>query len=109
MLTKGIVQYHLSATHSAYLRHAPSKLMLVTCRNYFQEIGAERLHLGGGLGGAEDSLYRFKAGFATDTHVFCVAQIVHDQRTYEELVRTKKERQLEKSNSEDFFPAYRAG
>ena len=53
-----------------FQRERPTKLMLHFVRTWAKDRGLRRLRLGGGVGGKEDSLYRFKAGFSTDRHAF---------------------------------------
>ncbi|MES1023214.1 GNAT family N-acetyltransferase [Gloeocapsa sp. BRSZ] len=107
----GIVQYHLGGTKSAFLKQAPSKLMFDYVRTWAKERGNEFLHLGGGVGGAKDSLYHFKAGFSKQRHPFSTIRLVVDQKNYDNLVQVRAialgTSVTELLNS-DFFPAYRA-
>ncbi|PPS39867.1 FemAB family protein [Chroococcidiopsis sp. TS-821] len=107
----GIVQYHLGGTKSAFLKQAPSKLMFDYVRTWARERGNEFLHLGGGVGGAKDSLYHFKAGFSKQRHIFSTVRLVVNRKDYDNLVQVRAKElgtsvaELLKSN---FFPAYRA-
>jgi hypothetical protein len=107
----GIVQYHLGGTKSAFLKQAPSKLMFDYVRIWAKERGNEFLHLGGGVGGAKDSLYHFKAGFSKQRHSFSTIRLVVNQKNYDDLVKVRA-KELGISVAEllnsDFFPAYRA-
>lgn len=105
--TGNLVQYHLGGTNQQYARLAPSKLMFHVCRNRFQEEGASRLHLGGGLGGAADSLFNFKLGFGTDTHDFRTARVIHDSEVYAGLSTRQRKRASIVNDNGTFFPAYR--
>jgi len=49
--TDGLVQYHLSGTDYASLRHSPMKLLLHHVRQVMRGRGNRRMHLGGGVGG----------------------------------------------------------
>ena len=80
--------------------------MNTTLRYFLKDIGAKILHLGGGLGGADDSLYRFKLGFGTDVHPFYTLRVVHDRATYDELNRSVVSGEHEESD-DAFFPPYR--
>jgi hypothetical protein len=103
MVEGGIVQYHLGAVASDFLRLAPLKLLLDEGRAIFAERGCGVLHLGGGRGGAEDSLFQFKTGFSNRRHPFTTWRWVVDHRRYADLAAA---RGIEPTSS--FFPAYRA-
>jgi Acetyltransferase (GNAT) domain len=66
----GIVQYHLGGTRGDWSQYAPLKLVFDTAQAYYHQRAAEVLHLGGGRGATEDSLFRFKAGFSERRHAF---------------------------------------
>ena len=59
----GTVQYHLSGTRSAFVRSHAGTLMIHHVRHWAKERGNTEMHLGGGLGGASNSLLFFKRGF----------------------------------------------
>src|SRR5690349_20019997 len=59
----GIVEYYLSGTAAEFVAGHPLKTMLNFVRDWPQERGNQVLHLGGGLGAQQDSLYHFKSGF----------------------------------------------
>lgn len=100
----GIQQYHLGGTDAAYLQKAPMKLLLDEARLLAVRMGLEHFHLGGGRGGAEDSLYQFKAGFTKISHRFRVWRFIADQRAYESICR---DRNIDHKYA-DYFPAYRS-
>src|SRR5205807_6811097 len=66
----GIVQDHLGGTRDAFLKPSPDRLVVDTIRTWAMERGARTYHLGGGVGAAEDSLFKYKAGFSDRTHTF---------------------------------------
>jgi hypothetical protein len=104
--TGGLLQYHLSGSDARFQRERPTKLMLNFVRTWAKDRGLRRLHLGGGIGGREDSLYWFKAGFSTDRHAFRTLRVVCDETAYAELVRLTDPH----ANPRDcagFFPLYR--
>jgi hypothetical protein len=68
--SNGIVQYHLSDTEELALKLSPLKILINHARQWATQRGANVLHLGGGLGGAQDSLMHFKAGFSDQRHLF---------------------------------------
>jgi hypothetical protein len=69
-LCDGIVQYHLGGTRNAALKLSPAALMFDQVRLWGNEQGARFLHLGGGVGASEDSLFQYKAGFSHRRHTF---------------------------------------
>lgn len=95
-------QYHLSGTNEAYLKAAPSKLAVLGMVELCRDLGVHALNLGGGLGGRDDSLFEFKAGFSKCRKPTATGRFVLDQPAYERL--------SENSSAPDgFFPAYRHG
>jgi lipid II:glycine glycyltransferase (peptidoglycan interpeptide bridge formation enzyme) len=104
--TGPLLQYHLSATDGRFRREAPTKLMLHYVRGWAQERGVRCLHLGGGVGGAEDSLFAFKAGFATDRHRYRTLRVVTDRDAYAALVAAH-DPSADPADCGGFFPLYR--
>ncbi len=81
----GIVQYHLGGTAGDFLRLSPIKGIFSVTASWARARGDRIMHLGGGLGGSEDALFSFKAGFSPDRHLFQTARIVIDQAAYDDL------------------------
>lgn len=104
----GIVQYHLSGTAVEHLHRAPGKLLIADMLDWAKQRGAHFLHLGGGLGGREDSLYQFKRGFSSLTYAFNTAAVIHDMDRYQDLVRTADASAGSELGDVTFFPRYRA-
>jgi Acetyltransferase (GNAT) domain len=104
--TGKIVQYHLSGTDEAFLRERPTKLMLHFVRGWAKERGATWLHLGGGVGGGEDSLFKFKAGFSKARSPFFTLRLVIDPATYRALSRARHP-EADDADVSGFFPLYR--
>lgn len=105
---QGIVQYHLGATFSAFLGQAPSKLLFWEASEFAAAHGDNVLHLGGGYGGGDDSLLRFKMGFATDRHRFQTLRFVTNDRAYRDLCRAAGHPDTGgEAGSAGFFPRYR--
>jgi hypothetical protein len=102
----GVVQYHLSGAHENYRKQAPTTMMLDHVRRSAIDRGCDRFHLGGGLGGSEDSLFAFKSGFGTGRHAFRVWSWVLDASVYRDLEARRAKHQPPAPAS--FFPAYRA-
>jgi len=94
----GLMQFHLAGTAPAFRRAGPAKLMLLHMRDQARDWGAGRLHLGGGVGCAEDSLAFFKQGFSRLRARFSTYRMVLLPRVYRELAGDLEG---------DFFPAYR--
>ncbi|MBV1858273.1 MAG: GNAT family N-acetyltransferase [Nannocystaceae bacterium] len=94
--------YFLSGTHPAHRKLAPSKLLVHAGCGWARERGAGWMHLGGGVGGSQDSLYRFKSGFGSRKYVFHTWRWVVDTDRY----RWHCER-VGAQDSGSFFPAYR--
>jgi len=92
------MQFHLAGTAPAFRRAGPAKLMLLHMRDQARDWGAGRLHLGGGVGCAEDSLAFFKQGFSRLRSRFSTYRMVLLPRVYRELAGDLEG---------DFFPAYR--
>jgi hypothetical protein len=97
------LQYHLSASDPSHKAASPAKLVIDARRRDGQQQGYRWLHLGGGRGGADDSLFRFKAGFSSLRLTFRTAGFVLRSRDYADLIT---ERNLSES-SQSYFPAYR--
>ncbi|MGH9720956.1 MAG: lipid II:glycine glycyltransferase FemX [Bryobacteraceae bacterium] len=106
----GIAQYHLGGTRDAFLSLSPTGLIFDTVRQWAAEHGARVLHLGGGVGSKDDSLFHFKAGFSDCRHAFHTWRWVIDPGAYRELcderLHFNRLYGLE-PESADFFPAYR--
>ena len=77
--SNGIVQYHLSGTKEQALKLSPLKILINHARQWATPRGANVLHLGGGLGGAHDSLMHFKAGSSDRRHLFKTWRVVLDE------------------------------
>lgn len=106
--TGKIVQYHLSGSAPDSGRLAPSKLVLDEARQWANSANAQLLHLGGGVGSQEDSLFRFKAGFSPTRHRFFVWKWIVLPEVCGELVRVTRDRSADCTDTTvDFFPAYR--
>ncbi len=94
--------YFLSGTDPSHRKRAPTKLMIERACAWARCEGAAWLHLGGGVGGAEDSLFRFKAGFGPRRHRFLTWRWVVRPTAY----RHHCDR-VGGAIEGDFFPAYR--
>jgi hypothetical protein len=104
----GIGQYHLSGTAEPFVSQAPTKLMLWEMTGWAHQRGLRALHLGGGVGGREDSLFNFKAGFSGLRATFRSWRLVCDSAHYEALVARRRAAARDAAAPAGFFPAYRA-
>lgn len=96
-----IVQYHLSATDDAHLRLSPIKLVLDEARSRYASAGCRWLHVGGGVGGKDDALLKFKRSFSAQMRDFRVWKRVVDAERYRALVKASG------LGENPRFPAYR--
>ena len=107
----GFIHAHLEGNHPDYLKLAPFKLMIEDIRVWGRSRACHTLHLGGGRGAKEDSLFYFKAGMSKRRHAFCVSKWIVDPSRYEELVSERHEyARVNHLRFEpgEYFPAYRA-
>lgn len=107
----GIVQYHLGGTRNEFLKNSPTILMFDYVRYWAKQRGNEIFHLGGGVGGAKDSLYHFKAGFSRQRYNFPVVRLITDEEKYIYLVEMRAKllnTQVDQLLETEFFPVYRS-
>jgi lipopolysaccharide/colanic/teichoic acid biosynthesis glycosyltransferase len=96
------LHYHLGGASDEGRRAGASHLALLTAASWGQERGYEALHLGGGVGGREDSLFDYKRRFAPDDLVTAsVGKVVHDEEAYRRLAGVAE------IAFDGYFPAYR--
>jgi hypothetical protein len=81
----GIVQAHLGGTRDDYRSESPFSLLLHFARLWAKSRGNQVLHLGGGVGGAEDAVFRYKSGFTRDRFQYVTVRVVIDRVRYGEL------------------------
>ncbi len=106
----GIVQYHLGGTSDDFVKIAPTPLLIDSARLWANERGARTMHLGGGVGSKEDSLFFFKSGFSQRRHTFPTWRWVIEPEAYRKLCDEKTGRNVADGvqwTSTDFFPQYR--
>ncbi len=96
------LHYHLSATSELGRRVGAANLVLLGAARWGLKRGLEKFHLGGGMGGQEDSLLAFKEHFAPGNRLdMYVGKAVHDVERYLELSGASS------LSLEGYFPAYR--
>ena len=94
------LHYHLGASSDEGRRLGASNLVLYEAASWGRAQGYELLHLGGGVGGQEDSLFEFKRRFDPDAErEFAIGKAIHDEAAYGELA--------DGAPLDGFFPAYR--
>jgi hypothetical protein len=81
----GIMHTYLQATRGTDVRYA-DKLLYDEIRRWGRERGNTVYHIGGGLGGESDSLFRYKAAFAEGRQDFHTWRVVTDPGSYAALV-----------------------
>ncbi|GGN70914.1 hypothetical protein GCM10010112_37890 [Actinoplanes lobatus] len=82
-----IMQTHLQSTRDGQIWWA-DKLLYHEVRRWGREHGNLVHHIGGGVGGADDSLFRYKAAFASGRQDFHTWRMVTDPVAFEKLAGT---------------------
>jgi serine/alanine adding enzyme len=91
---------HIQASSEAGRGASATFLLFFALARHVQEEGYTVFHIGGGVGGADDGLLRFKLGFDEGgLRPFAVGKQIHDAATYERLTGRR--------DTDGFFPAYR--
>jgi Acetyltransferase (GNAT) domain len=81
----GFMHTYLQATRDGETHYA-DKLLYDEVRRWGRDRGNAVFHLGGGLGGADDSLFAYKAAFADGRHDFHTWRVVTDPEAYADLL-----------------------
>lgn len=104
LFINGRMHYHLSASKKEYQKFAPTNMLLHEAARWAACNGYKTLHLGGGRGASEDSLYKFKKAFyRKDDTSFFVGKKIYNEEKYNELV----EMCCKDSLNNNYFPLYR--
>lgn len=102
LMENGRMNYHLSGSCPEFRSLAPTNLLLYEAAVWGAENGFETLHLGGGVGSREDSLYAFKKNFFRgEPKRHHVGKRVWDPDAYARLTAMRR------AEDGSFFPAYR--
>ncbi len=104
--TAGIVQYHLSGSDGSDGSVLLTKVLIDYARRWAKARGDRWLCLGGGVGGRDDSLLRFKRGFSPLARSFWTQRVVMDEQAYGDLV-ARRDPSLDPDVRDGFFPLYR--
>lgn len=109
LFANGYMHYHLSGSLVEYRNMAPTNLLLYEAALWGCQKGLKLLHLGGGVGSGDDSLYIFKMSFNKNSDFqFSISKDVFDQDKYDELVRIRENSDESFNAESSFFPLYRA-
>lgn len=100
-----IAQAHLVGTDEGVAARSPFKVHLHDARRWAHHQGCSSLHLGGGFGAKEDSLFAFKKRFSPLRHQFYTGRWVLDDEANRALIQTSAAGG--QTADDDFFPAYR--
>lgn len=103
-LTNEILEVHLLATRTKYLRESPTKFLIHEVSKFGREKGMKYLHLGGGVGFKEDSLFDWKKGFSDLSFNYYSLRQVVNKEVYAHLL---DDRGIDPQEEIDFFPLYR--
>ncbi|NLF26219.1 MAG: GNAT family N-acetyltransferase [Deltaproteobacteria bacterium] len=104
--TAGTLEAFLGGWRESYSHLAVSKLSYWFMIEWAQQQSRECLHLGGGVGGADDSLLNFKRGFSPLSAPFYTWRLICDAEKYQAAVQAWVS-QSKFSVEESFFPEYR--
>lgn len=104
-LTHGVIQGHLIATKTAYLNESPAKFLVDEVSLLGRNEGMRHLHLGGGVGFKDDSLFRWKSSFSDLYMNYQSLRYIANHQVYDSLVNRLG---IDKNTNIDFFPLYRA-
>ncbi|MEZ5864275.1 MAG: GNAT family N-acetyltransferase [Geminicoccaceae bacterium] len=106
----GIVQAHLGGSDSRFIRQSPFSLLLHHVRLWAKARGNRVLHLGGGVGGGDDAVMRFKTGFSSLTQPYRTIRAVLDAEACAALTRARAAElgtTAAELEHQGYFPAYR--
>ena len=104
LLGKRYMHYHLSGSNEESRSLYPTNLILYQTMEWGKKNGYEEFHLGGGYGGDDSSLFKFKKGFSkSEEKKFYIGKKIWNREIYEKLCTGRGINPYEVS----FFPAYR--
>jgi serine/alanine adding enzyme len=102
LATRPWLHYHLGATSERARRVGAAALLMLSAARWGRERGFSVFHLGGGVGGREDSLWEYKRRFAPAGRLeMRIGKAVHDAHAYQALTGPGT------LGPGGFFPAYR--
>ena len=101
---------HLTGIEAELVAYSPLKVLLDQVREWGTTHSFQFFHLGGGLGGREDSLYQFKRRFSPQTHEFHTGSWILNPAQYRALEEVHKRNYREQGldiGNPGYFPIYR--
>lgn len=105
LAANGRMSYHLSGSRRELQHLAPTNLLLYEAALWGCANGCRTLHLGGGVGSGEDSLYQFKKAFYRGEPLrFHIGRKTFLPGAYDTLVSMR----TDLPENSGFFPRYRA-
>lgn len=100
------IHYHLSANTELGYKNAANNFLLYNIALWGSKSGFEKFHLGGGYGGNESPLFKFKKSMNEKGVLkFCIGKKIYNKEIYDELVKQRNLTEEEKESS--YFPLYR--
>lgn len=109
LFCNGQVHYHLSGSLIEYRNLNPTNLLLYEVAVWAAQNGYKSVHLGGGVGSGQDSLFKFKQSFNKNSgNQFSISKEIFNQLTYDKLVKLRQNNDTEFPNVHSFFPLYRS-
>lgn len=107
LCANGRMNYHLSGNVKEYNHFAPTNLLLYKAALWGNMNGYKTLYLGGGVGSAEDSLFKFKRAFYKGgLNRFYIGKKTHDMDIYRDLCELRGYA-IGTDSNKGFFPKYR--
>ena len=104
LCANGRMNYHLSGSVREYQNLAPTNLLLYEAALWGWTHGYKTLHLGGGVGAGEDSLFAFKKAFNRGEPLpYYIGKKVFSSEKCEELLSLRGD-----VTESSYFPKYRA-
>ncbi len=107
----GLVQTLVGGTRTAALAHSPDRLLIWELVAWGHATGVRAVHLGGGVGGRDDGVMRFKASFGAGRARFRTLRAVLDPHRYAELTEARAAAlgvAVSDLEASGYFPAYRS-
>ena len=105
----GLVEWYLVGTDADFAALSPAKALVDFAIEWGVDRGASVLHIGGGRGGAHDSLHWFKSRFSPRRHAFQTGRWVLDPVTTAEMTEARHAALGPGTRLDPgFFPEYRS-
>lgn len=103
--THGIIQAHLIGTRTAFMSDSPAKFLVDEVSKIGRAESMKYMHLGGGFGFKEDSLFKWKSLFSDSYLNYKSLRFIANDDVYHSLV---DQQGIDRDADVDFFPLYRA-